>query len=122
MSQVAPPDERSAEALLFERLPFGAAILDEDLRIVRANPALAALAGVALADAHGRTLPELFPPSAPAIEQTLRTFSQVKLPLVDATLDLEAGPVQMSVSPLPSGLVVILRAAPRPAQEAVSDD
>jgi PAS domain S-box-containing protein len=85
MADLPPPD------LLLDQLPLAVALLDRDLRYRRVNGALAALNGLPAAAHLGRTVAEVIPERAAAIEPLLRQVLATGEPVVDLRLSAPAG-------------------------------
>ena len=58
--------------LMFQSAPIGMCHLDNDLRYVRINAALAAINGLTVSEHIGRTLREVLPDIAKTLEPALR--------------------------------------------------
>jgi len=68
---------------IYHTAPLGLCLLDAQLRIVRANEALAAMSGVPVAELLGRTMREMLPLLANAAEAALRQITATGRPLLD---------------------------------------
>jgi PAS domain S-box-containing protein len=66
--------------------PIGIAFLDRDLRYLRINEALASMNGRSVAEHIGRTVTEVLPAYAPAVEQMLRGVIERGTPLLDVAI------------------------------------
>lgn len=73
-------------ATLVGNAPFGTALVDEDLRLLGANPALVELAGGSYPALVGRSLRDALPSLAPALEPHLRRVLATGRPLGGVTL------------------------------------
>ncbi len=67
--------------------PVGVAFLDQDLRYLRVNSALAAMTGRTVGAMLGQPLREVHPESAPMIEPLLRQILATGVPVLDLQLD-----------------------------------
>jgi len=63
--------------------PIGIGFVDRELRFLRINDALAAIHGRSAADHIGKTLREVVPSKAPALEPVLRRIVETGLPVLD---------------------------------------
>ena len=79
---------------LLSKAPVGLALLDHELRVVRADELLASVAGSSAEDAVGRTMaslvPELWPTMGPLLHRTLDTG----VPVRDVEIDTSPGIVE----------------------------
>ncbi len=71
---------------LFEVAHIGLGLVDEELRYVRVNDALAAVNGVPAGDHEGRTIREVLPGLADLAEPMLRGVLESKEPVIDLLL------------------------------------
>jgi signal transduction histidine kinase/CheY-like chemotaxis protein len=88
-----PPDDHVALLdTLLEHLPAGYAFLDRELRYVRVNAVLAALNRRPADDHLGRTIHEVIPELAAALEADLRLVLDTGAPVLDREVSGAAGP------------------------------
>ena len=66
---------------IYDAAPIGLCVLDRDLRFVRINGKLAAMNGVPVAEHLGRTIHDVVPQIAPALEPRLRTVLETGRPV-----------------------------------------
>jgi PAS domain S-box-containing protein len=85
LDEAARRQEESLALLdtLMKSAPIGLAFLDRDLRYVRLNDCLAAIDGVRVEDALGRTLREVVPGVAPVVEPLYRRVLETGEPVVN---------------------------------------
>ncbi len=84
MSPLTRPDR------LLDDAPVGLGTLDDGLRYVRVNPALAALTGVPRDEHVGRTVQEVSPEIDPEIVGLMRRVLRTGVPVVNVELDASA--------------------------------
>lgn len=78
----------------FDNAPVGLALVDPQLRIVRVNPALAAMNGLTVAQHLGRTVPEVLP--GLPVEELARGVAHIlatRQPLTDVEVEGQTPPV-----------------------------
>ena len=92
-----PPGQRLAEIEdLYLNAPVGLCVLDRDLRWVRINERLAEINGIPAADHIGRTVRELMPELADAVEPEMRRVLETGEPRLDIEIVAET-PAQPGV-------------------------
>ncbi|MBI5836273.1 MAG: PAS domain S-box protein [Candidatus Eisenbacteria bacterium] len=84
------PQSASQAEILLGHAPFGAALLDLELRYTYINPLLAAINGVPAADHLGRTPGEVIPELAPIVEPNLRRTLETRTPVLGQVIRCEA--------------------------------
>jgi PAS domain S-box-containing protein len=87
-------EARAMEALallrsIYDTVPVGLALLDRDLRFVSVNARLAAMNGVAPEAHRGRTLREILPRRADALEPVIRGVLRTGTPVTDFEIAAE---------------------------------
>lgn len=75
--------------LVYATAPVGLAVLDTELRYVRANEALARMKGISVAEHLGKTGRELFPSLAALLDERLTQVLETGEPLIDLEISLE---------------------------------
>src|SRR3954462_7531965 len=88
---------------LFRSVPVGLAFLDRDLKCVRANDALATLAGATEGGCTGRSLAKLLGAADGELEALARRVLETGEPLLDRDLDVDLRHLVVSISPVRSG-------------------
>jgi PAS domain S-box-containing protein len=73
----------------FSSSTVGFGILDSELRSMRFNDVLARMMGSSPAEMEGKSVAEIFAPSAPVTEEMLRQVLQSKQPILDSELSVQ---------------------------------